>query len=219
MLIFIDKENKIFYIMSPKCGTTTIANMLSVDINYKYPKEELDNLNNPEYKKIIIVRKSIIDRFLSGFYEDLFNNITFKELLLVVLTIIETKPNKNAKLSISDEYFQYLDKYQAKYGKKTVLLMQVGSFHEAYCTNDKGLNLIELAQKLDVVCTKKNGGKELTDSNPRMMGFPTHVTQTFIEKLINMNYTVVLIDQTTEPPNPKREITGIYSPGIYINDS
>jgi Leucine-rich repeat (LRR) protein len=27
--------------------------------------------------------------------EDLFNNITFKELLLVVLTIIETKPNKN----------------------------------------------------------------------------------------------------------------------------
>ena len=44
----------------------------------------------------------------------------------------ENKPNKNAKLSISDEYFQYLDKYQSKYGKKTVLLMQVGSFHEIY---------------------------------------------------------------------------------------
>jgi len=89
MLIFIDNQNKIIYIMSPKCGTTTIANMLSVDINYKYPKEELDNLNNPEYKKIIIVRKSIIDRFLSGFYEDLFNNscynnidITFNDYLL-----------------------------------------------------------------------------------------------------------------------------------------
>jgi DNA mismatch repair protein MutS len=94
--------------------------------------------------------------------------------------------------------------------------MQVGSFHEAYCTNDKGLNLVELAQKLDVVCTKKNGSKELNDSNPRMMGFPTHVTQTFIEKLINMNYTVVLIDQTTEPPNPKREITAIYSPATYL---
>ena len=89
MLIFIDKGNKIIYIMSPKCGTTTIANMLNVDINYKYPKEELDNLNNPEYKKIIIIRKSIIDRFLSGFYEDLFNNtcynnmeITFNDYLM-----------------------------------------------------------------------------------------------------------------------------------------
>lgn len=82
MLIFIDKENKIFYIMSPKCGTTTIANMLNVDINYKYPKEELDNLNNPEYKKIIIVRKSIIDRFLSGFYEDLFNNTCYNNMEL-----------------------------------------------------------------------------------------------------------------------------------------
>ena len=42
------------------------------------------------------------------------------------------KKVKNQKLNISDEYFQYLDKYQEKYGKKTVLLMQVGSFHEIY---------------------------------------------------------------------------------------
>ena len=89
MLIFIDNLNKIIYIMSPKCGTTTIANMLSVDINHKYNDKELENLNNPEYKKIIIIRKSIIDRFLSGFYEDLFNNscynnidITFNDYLL-----------------------------------------------------------------------------------------------------------------------------------------
>jgi len=36
--------------------------------------------------------------------------------------------------------------------------------------------------------------------------------------IIDMNYTIVLIDQTTEPPNPKREVTGIYSPATHINN-
>lgn len=115
------------------------------------------------------------------------------------------------------DYFDIHEFYSNIYGKKnTIVLMQVGSFHEAYCNDKRGLNLVELAQKLDVICTKKNGSKDLSDSNPRMMGFPVHVTQTFIEKLINMNFTVVLIDQTTEPPNPRREVTAIYSPATYL---
>ena len=115
------------------------------------------------------------------------------------------------------DYFKIHKCYASVYGlDKTIILMQVGSFHEAYCNDDNGLDLVTLAQKLDVVCTKKNGNKELSDSNPRMMGFPVHVTHNFIEKLINLNYTVVLIDQTTEPPEPKREITGIYSPATYL---
>ena len=115
------------------------------------------------------------------------------------------------------DYFKIHKCYASIYGlDKTIILMQVGSFHEAYCNDDNGLDLVTLAQKLDVVCTKKNGNKELSDSNPRMMGFPIHVTHNFIEKLINLNYTVVLIDQTTEPPEPKREITGIYSPATYL---
>jgi len=115
------------------------------------------------------------------------------------------------------DYFDIHNFYANIYGKdRTIILMQVGSFHEAYCTDIKGLNLLDLAQKLDVVCTKKNGSKELGDSNPRMMGFPIHVTHSFIDKLINLNYTIILIEQTTEPPTPKREITGIYSPATYI---
>jgi len=71
--------------MPPKCGTTTIAKMLNVDLHSIY---DLSNINNTEYKKVIIIRKDIIDSFLSGFYEDLFNNtcylnvdITFYEYL------------------------------------------------------------------------------------------------------------------------------------------
>jgi len=105
MLLFLDSENKIIYIMAPKCGTNTIANMLNVSTLDNYLDIILDNnlFNNPEYKKIIIVRKSIIDRFLSGFYEDLCNNtcynninITFNDYLLFLYKCYNEKiPNVN----------------------------------------------------------------------------------------------------------------------------
>ena len=129
---------------------------------------------------------------------------------------MEQNKQYNKEIFVKD-YFKIHNFYANIYGEdKTIILMQVGSFHEAYCNDERGLDLVTLAQKLDVVCTKKNGNKELSDSNPRMMGFPIHVTHNFIEKLINLNFTVILIDQTTEPPEPKREITGIYSPATYL---
>ena len=98
MLYFTDNCNKIIYIMAPKCGTTSIANMLNVSL---HDKMDLTNLNNPEYKKIIIIRESVIDRFLCGFYEDLFNNtcydkmdITFNDYLLFLYKCFKEKiPN------------------------------------------------------------------------------------------------------------------------------
>jgi len=77
MNVFLDGSKKIYYIMAPKCGTTTIAKMLKVDFHMKH---DLSNLNNPEYKKVIIIRKNLVDRFLSGFYEDLFNNICYSNI-------------------------------------------------------------------------------------------------------------------------------------------
>ena len=103
MIFYIDFINKIIYIMAPKCGTTTISNILNVDLHKEYSEVDLNNLNNPEYKKIIIIRESVIDRFLSGFYEDLFNNscydnmnITFNDYLIFLYNCYkEKKPNVN----------------------------------------------------------------------------------------------------------------------------
>lgn len=104
MLFYVDYENKIIYIMAPKCGTTSIANMLNVHILHYYNR---DNINNPEYKKIIIIRKSIIDRFLSGFYQDLFDNecydkmnITFNDYLLFLYKCHKEKIPNVQNLSI-----------------------------------------------------------------------------------------------------------------------
>ena len=61
------------------------------------------------------------------------------------------------------DYFKIHNYFSDIYGHgRTIILMQVGSFHETYCTNEKGLNLEMLAQELDIVCTAKNSKKEIS---------------------------------------------------------
>ena len=116
------------------------------------------------------------------------------------------------------DYFKIHNYYSNIYGfDRTIILMQVGSFHECYSTNEEGLNLESIAQELDVICTAKNGKKEISASNPRMLGFPIYVIDNFVEKFVNMNYTVVVIDQVSEPPNPQRKVTRIESPATFIS--
>ena len=114
------------------------------------------------------------------------------------------------------DYFEIHNYYANIYGEdRTIVVMQVGGFHEVYCSTEeqgkhKGCELVSLSQELDIHLAKKN-------DNIRMMGFPIHVTNTYVDKLIDLNYTVVLIDQVTEAPNPKRKVTGIYSPATRID--
>tara|TARA_B100001093_G_scaffold444693_1_gene447880 strand:+ start:1897 stop:4995 length:3099 start_codon:yes stop_codon:yes gene_type:complete len=116
------------------------------------------------------------------------------------------------------DYFKIHNYYSNIYGfDRTIILMQVGSFHECYSTNNDGLNLEKIAQDLDVICTSKNSKKEISTSNPRMLGFPIHVIDNFVEKLVDLNYTVVVIDQVSEPPNPERKVTRIESPATFIS--
>ena len=118
------------------------------------------------------------------------------------------------------DYFKIHNYYSKIYGyDRTIILMQVGSFHEAYSTNEEGLNLESIAQELDVICTAKNSKKEISTSNPRMLGFPVYVIDNFIEKFVDLNYTVVVIDQVSEPPNPERKVTRIESPATFITKS
>ena len=51
-----------------------------------------------------------------------------------------------------------------------------------------------------------------------MLGFPIISTMKFINILIDNNFTVIKIDQVTDPPKPERAITGIYSPGTNIDN-
>ena len=54
------------------------------------------------------------------------------------------------------DYFLYQKKYTDKYGTKTIVLFQSGSFFELYQTKDEGYNLKELSNILNIAMTKKN---------------------------------------------------------------
>jgi DNA mismatch repair protein MutS len=117
------------------------------------------------------------------------------------------------------DYFTIHNHYQKEFGSNSIVLMQVGSFHECYGTDMFGPNMEQLANKLEISFTMKNKSKPLSKSNPYMIGFPVYVTDNWVEKLLNFGYTVVVIDQVTLPPNPKRQLREIYSPSTIINNN
>jgi DNA mismatch repair protein MutS len=150
--------------------------------------------------------------------------MTFKHIYYIIIIMNKDKhSNKYTKPIMVKDYFDIHNYYTDIYGKNTIILMQVGSFHECYGTDNEGPDLMTIADKLDFIVTKKNKSKELSRSNPYMLGAPVFKVDDIIEKLILNNYVVIRIDQISEPPNPKREVTGIYTPATYVertnNDS
>lgn len=131
----------------------------------------------------------------------------------------EDKKTKITKGNIHDEYLGYHEKFKNKYGDKSLVLMQVGSFHECYSTDQRGPNLFKLSELLNIVCTRKDKSVDKIDEkNPYMLGFPSVALSKFLKILIDNQFTVVVIDQITVAPNPTRGITGIYSPSTFIDN-
>ena len=121
---------------------------------------------------------------------------------------------------IYDDYARHCDDYTEKYGKETVVLMEVGSFYELYSVQNShetsGADIYNVASLLNIAVTRKN--KKIignSRSNHLLAGFPSIMLTKFIDILINANKTVVLVEQTSPPPNPKRDVTKIYSPSTY----
>ena len=127
----------------------------------------------------------------------------------------------NSKLNIVEEYFRLQDKYSIKYGKEnTILFLQVGSFYEAYQTMEDGFNLQHISDILNILVSKKNKSiVEVSLKNPYMLGFPIITLDKFLKILIDNGFNIVIGEQITPPPNPKRAITHVYSPGTYIENT
>lgn len=116
-----------------------------------------------------------------------------------------------------DDYVDYTNKYNELY-EKCVVLIQVGSFYELYGIPDKneGVNVDEICEILEIQSTRKNKSESIISrSNPKMAGIPLYVLNKYVEILIDHNYTIILVEQTTLPPNPRREVTKIISPSTY----
>ena len=124
-------------------------------------------------------------------------------------------------MTVIHEYLFYQEKYEKKYGKdKTVVLYMCGSFYEAYGTTTRGPNLTNVSALLNLILTRKDKKIDVVDEkNPYLIGFPANSLPKYLRILINNGYTVIVVDQVTPPPNPKRKITGIYSYGTFLGET
>lgn len=119
-------------------------------------------------------------------------------------------------MTIIDDYIQLRDEHIQKFGKKTTVLMQIGSFFEIYGIEKIDRHIHEVTGILNIIVSKKNKKIEKIDSsNPLMAGFPISMLEKYLDLLINDGYTVVIIEQITEAPHPERQITKIWSPSTY----
>ena len=117
-----------------------------------------------------------------------------------------------------DDYIAYHQKYTSIYGEKMLVLMEVGSFFEYYATYTDGPNMVDICSILNIQSTRKNKSiPECSSSNPMMAGFPSQSLKKFIDLLLEEKYTIVLVEQVTPPPNPKRDVTQIISASTYLD--
>ena len=125
------------------------------------------------------------------------------------------------KTMIYDDYINYSDEYRRKYGERTVVLMEVGSFFEIYAVQNKeetsGADIAQICDLCNLQLSRKNKAVvESSRANPLMAGFPSFALSKHTQLLLANDYTVVLIRQVTAPPNPRREVTEILSPGLQL---
>jgi DNA mismatch repair protein MutS len=119
-----------------------------------------------------------------------------------------------------EEYFNLLDNHRKELNDKNLLLlMQVGSFYEAYEMEEPQRGCAKIISNvLRMHLTKKNGKLNSSENNPWMVGFPTYVLGKHLTKLNDEGYSVAVYEQTEEN-RQERVLKGIYSYSIrYENE-
>ena len=119
-----------------------------------------------------------------------------------------------------DEYFRYQRDAELKYGQNTIVLYENGHFYEIYGIENETEHLGKASKMEEILNLKKTRKNtkilENSRSNPLLIGFPSHSLQKYLNVLMNNNFTVVMVEQTTPPPNPNRGLTRVFSPGTYL---
>jgi len=124
------------------------------------------------------------------------------------------------KKATLEKYIKLYDDYKTKYDK-IALLYELGSFYEIYGVD----NEIEKLGNIDQICedlplTKSRANKKILKNsrdNPLQAGFPSHSLDSFIQKFIKCNYTVIVYSQYGNEQKI-RKLDKIVSRGTYIEN-
>ena len=128
---------------------------------------------------------------------------------------------------LTEIYFDLQLHFEKKYGKDTIVFMEIGTFFEVYEVDNDNLQIgkaKEMAELLNIQLTKKNKSiLENSTKNPLLAGVPAVSFERYLDRIIReKKYTVIVVRQKGTPPKISRYVSEIISPGTnfdYLNDS
>lgn len=122
--------------------------------------------------------------------------------------------------SIFQEYKNYVKKYTAEYGDKTIVYMILGAFYELYNVGNL-IDMKKISELTDLTISRKDKSiTEISEKNYEMAGFPEGVIHKYVKIMVKNGYNVVVVGPTSPPgTSPQtREVTDIFSPGTMIDN-
>ena len=122
--------------------------------------------------------------------------------------------------SIYAEYLQLTKQYQTKYGKSTIVLLQVGAFFEVYgFLSSKESSLDTQIQEFSQICSLNISEKKATFENRQVIiaGFRDYTLDKYIQRLSENGYTSVVYVQEKTGKTITRVLDTIHSPGTYLS--
>jgi DNA mismatch repair protein MutS len=138
--------------------------------------------------------------------------------------IASYKSDNTEPQSIYEKYLDHTKNYQSQYGKRTIVLMMVGSFYEVYgLKNAKGeihgSEILAFSQICQMNVSEKK--KASVEGNTVLMaGFPEYTLERYLQKLSEASFTSVVIIQDEENSisgsKKKHIIHSIHSAGTFI---
>jgi DNA mismatch repair protein MutS len=123
-------------------------------------------------------------------------------------------------MALVREYLDLTRKYKLEYGKKTLVLMRVGTFFEVYGLQNKnngeihGSEIAEFSRICDLNIAEKK--IRVDDDNVLMAGFGHYTIDRYVKRLQESGYTVAIHDQDDNDPTI-RKLVDIFSPGTYFS--
>jgi len=123
---------------------------------------------------------------------------------------------------LTEAYFKIQELVEAKYGKDTIVFMEIGTFFEVYEVNNESEQIgkaKEIAELLNIQLTRKNKNIiENSRKNPLMAGVPSVSFEKHLNRVLQKEkYTVIIIKQIGIPPKVKRVVESIISPGVNFD--
>ena len=140
----------------------------------------------------------------------------------IIMSKAKTTANGNDD-NIFSEYFKFTRENQEKYGKNTIVLMQVGSFLEIYGIKMENGTIVEsLIQEFADLCQFNIAEKKigLGDKGKIVMaGFMVYLLDKYLPRMLDGGYTVVvyLQEKSKDGKSFQRILNRVYSPGTFVS--